>query len=639
MVFVDDKIIEILQKLPSEGPSIDYKVIPYKKNQNHAFLQDVIAMLNSESAAGEDKFIIVGVTDSPRELRGIELEQWRDDNEWQNLVKKISPRPDVRTGYVKYQEMLFGYFYIPGSNNEWVYEANESVVSEKNERVCEKNIIAKGQAYTRVASINEVLMADGRKKLLEKKTQQLNLYRPFVVEGTEDKSVLIALSLVGGWNEKCSGDIKAIEILSGKKIEDIKRILRNENGNNTGNIRFSNGNWSVSDHLTTLLSDVDHIFDDHIDLYFEVIRSCFFEIDPKYDLPANQRSFSALLRKDNKRSYSDRITLGLAESLAILGNHDKAFTKCSRNKILNEIYRFERELFKTSDWRLYATISKEIQLLGEACPDAFMDEICRLLRTKDGAFLQYLSETEDSIASMQYGYEIGYTLAIIAKKEEYEILARGYCNPENQSAHFWYHFPVDTNELYDENDRLYMRSDGFDSIIYKYDEQDRVVEEEIVYNYFHSDSLAESIMDSIETNEEDYAYIDDVSDAVYGMEDILYDYVEPDYERIRYEYDDSGNCIKKLSYGGPEDDTLNWDCSYTYEGDKLVRESENDGREYTDYEYDGDTLIKESKYRNDSLYSTKKYYYDPEKKTKMILEEFTDPESENELTGIIYLNK
>lgn len=419
MVFVDDKIIEILQKLPSEGPSIDYKVIPYKKNQNHAFLQDVIAMLNSEQSVGEDKFIIVGVTDSPRELRGIELEQWRDDNEWQNLIKKISPRPDVRTGYVKYQEMLFGYFFIPGSNNEWVYEANESVVSEKNERVSERNIIAKGQAYTRVSSVNEVLMAEGRKKLLEKRTQQKNLYRPVVTESFEEKSALLALALLGGWNEKCSGDVKAIEALSGRKIEEIKRILRNENGNDSGSIKYGNGNWGISDHLSTLLSDVDIIFDDHIDLFFEIIRSCFFEIDHKYDLPANQRSFSALLRKDNVRNYSDRITLGLAESLAILGNHDKKFAKCSRNKIVNEIYKFERELFKTSDWRLYATISKEIQLLGEACPDAFMDEICRLIRTKDDAFLQYLSETEDSITSLQYGYEIGYTLSIIAKKEEY----------------------------------------------------------------------------------------------------------------------------------------------------------------------------------------------------------------------------
>lgn len=419
MLFDDDKIIEILQKLPSEGPCIDYKVIPYKKNQNHAFLQDVIAMLNSEQAAGEDKFIVIGVTDSPRELRGIEIEQWRDDNEWQNLIKKISPRPDVRTGYVKYQEKYFGYIYIPGSNNEWVYEANESVVCDKNDRVSEKNIISKGQAYTRVASVNEVLMAAGRKKLLEIKSQQLNMYRPIASESSEERMVLMALSLAGGLNEKCSGDIKAIEILSGRRIDDIKRILRNENVFNSGNINYSNGYWSFSDHLSCLLSEADYIFDDHIDLFFEVIRSCFFEIDPRYDLPANQRSFSSILKKDKKRSYSERITEGLAESLAILGNYDKSFTKCSRNKIVNEIYKFERDLFKTSDWRLYATISKEIHMLGEACPDAFMVEISRLLRTRNEAFLQYLSEQEDSIATMQYGYEIGSVLSIIAKKEEY----------------------------------------------------------------------------------------------------------------------------------------------------------------------------------------------------------------------------
>lgn len=419
VVFVDDKVIEILQKLPSEGPSIDYKVKPYKENQNQAFLRDVIAMLNSEQAAGDDKFIIVGVTDEPRLLKGIELEQWRDDNEWQNLIKKISPRPDVRTGYVKYRDMLFGYIYIPGSNSEWVYEASESVVSQNGDRACEKNIIAKGQAYTRIASVNEVLMANGRKKLLEKKIQQQNLYRPYVSVSMEEKPVLLALALVGGWNEKSSGDIKTIEALSGRRIEDIKRILRNENSIHSGNIKYSNGHWSISAHLSALLSEADNVFDDHIDLFFEAIRSCLLEIDPKCDLPANQRSFSALLSRDNHRSFSDRITAGLAETLAILGNHNKEFVNCSRNKILYEIYRFEREIFRTSDWRIYATITKVIQLLGEACPDAFMDEISRLLRTKDCAFLQYLSETEDSITTWQYGYEIGNTLSIISKKEEY----------------------------------------------------------------------------------------------------------------------------------------------------------------------------------------------------------------------------
>ncbi len=419
LLYVDDIIIEVLQKLPSEGPCIDYKSIPYKRNQDQEFLRDVIAMLNSEHAAGEDKFIIMGVTDSPRELRGIGLEQWRDDNEWQNLTQKISPRPDVRTGYVKYQHKFFGYIYIPRTNTEWVYEANELVASKINERVSERNIIARGQAYTRNGSINEVLMADGRKKLLDKKTQHQSLYRPYVSESPDVKTVFLALALVGGWNEKCCGDIKALEKLSGRKIEDIKRVLRDENVINFSRIKFNNGYWNSSDHLSDLLSERNHIFDDHIDLFFEVIRSCLFDVDPRYDLSTNQQSFSAINMKYNKRSYSDRITIGLSESLAILGNHNKAFSKCSKNKIMKEVQKFERELFSTYDWSFYATISNEMQLLGEACPNVFMDEIIRLLRTKDGAFLKYLSAKDGSILSLKCGYEIGKVLTIIAKKEEY----------------------------------------------------------------------------------------------------------------------------------------------------------------------------------------------------------------------------
>lgn len=79
-MFVDDKVREILSRLPSECPYIDYKVSPYKPTQKHSFLRDVIAMLNSEAAIGKEKFIIVGVSDS-RHLVGIELEQWEDDNE------------------------------------------------------------------------------------------------------------------------------------------------------------------------------------------------------------------------------------------------------------------------------------------------------------------------------------------------------------------------------------------------------------------------------------------------------------------------------------------------------------------------------------------------------------------------------
>ena len=333
MEYDDDKVIDILQKLPSEGPCIDYKVIPYKKNQNHEFLRDVIAMLNSEVAAGKDKFIVIGVLDSPRNRIGIQLEQWRDDNEWQNLIRKITPRPDVRTGYVVFQEKYFGYIYIPASNYEWVYEANESVISSKDDPLKEKNIIARGQAYIRIGSTNEVLMDDGRKRLLERKIHRTIPHNELIIDSPEEKAVLLSLSFVGGWSEQHEGDIDVVQKLSGLKLQDIKRILRGINEKASDTILFSRSSWKLEDHKSTLLAEANRIYDDHIDLYFEAIRSCFREIDPKYELPADQRSTAALYQKGQKKKYSKAIISGLTESLAILGNNSASFSKCS-----NEIF-------------------------------------------------------------------------------------------------------------------------------------------------------------------------------------------------------------------------------------------------------------------------------------------------------------
>ena len=419
MEFDDDKVIEVLQKLPSEGPFIDYKITPYKKNQNHEFLRDVIAMLNSEVAIGKDKFIIVGVTDSTKELIGIEQQQWRDDSEWQDLLKKISPRPDVRTGIVKYMEKLYGYFYIPGTNNEWVYEAKESVISSPDDRVKEKNILARGQAYTRIGSTKEVLTDEGRRRLLENKIQRSPSQSIVVTDSAENKAVLIALAMVGTWNEQFEGDNEVIERLSGTTIEENKIILRSVHDKNPDFLQFSGNCWKLNDHKAALINVAKNIFDDHVDLFFEVLALCLKETDPKFELPSNKRSLASILKNINKRKYSSAMVSGLSETMAILGNKQSQFANCSRFKVINCIYNFEREFFKTKDWKVYATCSRDLPMFGEACPDVFMDEICRLLRDKDEAFVHYLSEEESYISVAQYGYEVASVLSNIAKLENY----------------------------------------------------------------------------------------------------------------------------------------------------------------------------------------------------------------------------
>ena len=51
MTFIDDKVLEVLEKLPSECAYIDYKEYPYIKGaKDYEFIHDVISMLNSEES-------------------------------------------------------------------------------------------------------------------------------------------------------------------------------------------------------------------------------------------------------------------------------------------------------------------------------------------------------------------------------------------------------------------------------------------------------------------------------------------------------------------------------------------------------------------------------------------------------------
>ena len=131
-------------------------------------------MLNSDEGIGRNKFIIVGVTNE-KKLKGISKETWRDDNEWQNLLKKITPRPHVSTGMVLFDGRLYGYIFIDKSNKDFVYEVKETVTNEKSGSLSNKTNSARkvkgvyiGQAFTRYGSQNSIMFNEDRKKLMNR---------------------------------------------------------------------------------------------------------------------------------------------------------------------------------------------------------------------------------------------------------------------------------------------------------------------------------------------------------------------------------------------------------------------------------------------------------------------------------------
>jgi Putative DNA-binding domain len=156
---IEDKIKKIVSDKTNEKCILDYKVKEYDLGTKSKWemIKDIIAMLNSEEAFGEHKFIILGIAEKEFYVKGLERNM-RDDNEYQHLFEFIEPRPKIETGQVFIENKTIGYIFIDKINDERPY-----TIAKDNEKYC------KGTSFIRKGSINISLNNETREKLILKK--------------------------------------------------------------------------------------------------------------------------------------------------------------------------------------------------------------------------------------------------------------------------------------------------------------------------------------------------------------------------------------------------------------------------------------------------------------------------------------
>lgn len=135
-------------------------MIEYKNEALADFFKDTISFLNSEESYGENKYIIFGVNDEGNPI-GLNKDM-RDDNEYQNLLNKIKPRPEITSGQLEFEEIKIGFIFIPGKENK-----NSHRIYEMNEDYCSspKKHLGKGQSFIRKGSVNAPMMNEDRNKI------------------------------------------------------------------------------------------------------------------------------------------------------------------------------------------------------------------------------------------------------------------------------------------------------------------------------------------------------------------------------------------------------------------------------------------------------------------------------------------
>lgn len=343
-MYTEDELIELLKSLPPECEFIDYKQTGYKKDKQGYFIKDVLSMLNAYTAYGRNRFIIIGVDDN-RELVGISAEEMRDDNEYQNWINKISPKPIVNTGQIKYDNKVFEIICINKENDGQIYELVQGVNIQP---------IHEGQTFYRQGSQNAVLTEEVRRKIRSSYFDE-SKYREKLVElidsyqGNGIPPIMVAL-MIGAWDFIYAGDIEFIVNTTGCSLEQFKRDIQSFHWNEKGFIKIKGDQGKFNNRNSLLEFLASKFYDSYWSGIKDNIKMVLNSIGANLSKPKDQR-WCITRGEDGK--YSKDFLMGIYDFIAYLATHKNDFSSCNLQKIDSLIYEWIETIFTQSDWRAW----------------------------------------------------------------------------------------------------------------------------------------------------------------------------------------------------------------------------------------------------------------------------------------------
>jgi len=236
-----------------------------------------------------------------------------------------------------------------------------------------------------------------------------------------DATYLALAVLIGSWQDKSQSDLDAVAQILGISYEDWLKKARELLQAPDSPLSLKNGVWKVVNRteLWTLLGS--RILDQNLDVFRSLAISVLKESDPAFELPAEERYAASVHGKVLK--CSSALRKGIAEGLAILGNHPQACENCSLEKADATTVLVVREVLSDADWKLWGSLNGLLPTLAEAAPGEFLDAVGRALRLNPCPFDELFSQEGDGITGGNYLTGLLWALEGLAWDEQYLVRA------------------------------------------------------------------------------------------------------------------------------------------------------------------------------------------------------------------------
>ena len=234
------------------------------------------------------------------------------------------------------------------------------------------------------------------------------------------ETTLALANLVGSWDGNNDADIDVVSKVTGKNYEifvsEIKEMLFLEESP----LALKNGVWKIKNRILLWNTLGSGISDKNLNDFKEYALVVLTEQDPTFGLPPVERLKASIYGNALKHSHSLRI--GIAESLALLGNSGNTLKNCSPSNVEATVILTIREVFSNATWELWGTLNDLLPILAEAAPNEFLNAVDKALGSSHCPFDMLFSNEDSGIFGHNYLTGLLWALESLAWDDKYLVL-------------------------------------------------------------------------------------------------------------------------------------------------------------------------------------------------------------------------
>ena len=397
----EDNVSKILQWLQS-GPSI----LGLQADSQHEAIAYFISSLSRFKTEERDQILA-------RAIIVEDIATWRQLALWESpliLIPTFSDLKMISAAVEKGHHIL-----VPLDKTEPPI-GNTLSISRLHRMEAEKALLAMGLLEERAKHLAALARRSFEAMRRELAENAISLTPEWSKKPEIARSLLPAL-LAGQWDDKKAADQEVISSLAGLEYPEFREILINWSRKPDPPVRLVEHTWMVSAREDAWMLLARHLTDEVLERFASTAIDVLKEMDPKFELPVDERWLANIHGKVPK--YSIYLRGGIAETLALmatLSNQCEFTTRSGQdwsNHIVGAIFD------GVTDWKLWASLSPVLPLLAEASPEIFLGALERNLATPSSSLIQIFTDSENILTQSSPHTGLLWAFETLAWSPEY----------------------------------------------------------------------------------------------------------------------------------------------------------------------------------------------------------------------------